>query len=336
LNPSVKNIDLQHKIFAANNENFSSLALEVFQFQYENNELYRKYCDTLKIDPDKIPCIEQIPFLPIQFFKSHRISTTLFEAKVIFESSGTTQTVNSKHFVKDTSLYQKSFNEAFRLFYGDPAEWCIIGLLPSYLERNNSSLVMMVNSLVQQSGHTQSGFYLNEWEQLNTTLQSLEKQQQKTLLIGVTFALLDFAEMYPMPLRFTSIMETGGMKGRRKEMTREQVHEILCAGFQLKNIHSEYGMTELLSQAYSYGSGIFNCPPWMKVLLREEDDPFALHTTGASGILSGAINVIDLVNIYSCSFIATEDAGKLYPDNSFEILGRLDNSDIRGCSLLAL
>jgi len=336
LNPSVKNIDLQDKIFTANNENFNSLALEVFQFQLENNELYRKYCDTLNVDPEKIAGIEQIPFLPIQFFKSHRVSTTLYEAELIFESSGTTQTINSKHFVKDTGLYQKSYNEAFRLFYGDPAEWCIIGLLPSYLERNNSSLVMMADSLVQQSGHAQSGFYLNEWEQLNTTLQSLEKQHQKTLLIGVTFALLDFAEMYPMSLHYTSIMETGGMKGRRKEMTREQVHEILRNSFQLKNIDSEYGMTELLSQAYSYGSGIFNCPPWMKVLLREEDDPFALHTAGAYGIITGVINVIDLANIYSCSFIATEDAGKLYPNHSFEILGRMDNSDIRGCSLLAL
>ena len=336
MNPSVKNIDLQDKIFTANNENFNSLALEVFQFQLENNELYRKYCDTLNVDPEKIAGIEQIPFLPIQFFKSHRVSTTLYEAELIFESSGTTQTINSKHFVKDTGLYQKSYNEAFRLFYGDPAEWCIIGLLPSYLERNNSSLVMMADSLVQQSGHAQSGFYLNEWEQLNTTLQSLEKQHQKTLLIGVTFALLDFAEMYPMSLHYTSIMETGGMKGRRKEMTREQVHEILRNSFQLKNIDSEYGMTELLSQAYSYGSGIFNCPPWMKVLLREEDDPFALHTAGAYGIITGVINVIDLANIYSCSFIATEDAGKLYPNHSFEILGRMDNSDIRGCSLLAL
>ncbi len=336
MNPSVKNIDLQDKIFTANPDTFNSIALEVFQFQYENCELYQKYCDTLKVYPKKISSIELIPFLPIQFFKSHRVSTTLFEAEVIFESSGTTQTINSKHFVKASGLYQKSFNEAFRLFYGDPAKWCIIGLLPSYLERNNSSLVMMADSLIQQSKHPQSGFYLNEWEQLSSTLQSLEKQQQKTMLIGVTFALLDFAEIYPMPLRFTSIMETGGMKGRRKEMTREQVHEILSNSFQLKNIHSEYGMTELLSQAYSYGSGIFNCPPWMKVLLREEDDPFALHTAGVSGIISGAINVIDLANIYSCSFIATEDAGKLYPDRSFEILGRLDNSDIRGCSLLAL
>ncbi len=336
MNPSVKNIDLQDKILAANNENFNSLALELFQFQYENNELYRKYCESLKTDPKKITGTKQIPFLPIQFFKSHRVSTTLFEAEVVFESSGTTHTVNSKHFVKDTSLYQKSFNETFRLFYGDPAEWCIIGLLPSYLERNNSSLIMMTDSLVQQSMHAQSGFYLNEWEQLYTTLRSLEKQQQKTLLIGVTFALLDFAERYPMPLQYTSIMETGGMKGRRIEITRQQVHEILCNSFQLKNIQSEYGMTELLSQAYSYGSGIFNCPPWMKVLLREEDDPFTLHAAAPTGILSGAINVIDLANIYSCSFIATEDAGKLYPDQSFEILGRLDNSDIRGCSLLAL
>lgn len=336
MNPSVKNIDLQQKIFTANNENFNSLALELFQFQYENNELYRKYCDTLKVDHDKIVTVEQIPFLPIRFFKSHRVTTTLFEAEVVFESSGTTQSINSKHFVRDSGLYQKSFNEAFRLFYGDPAEWCIIGLLPSYLERNNSSLVMMADSLIQESSHAQSGFYLNEWKQLSTTLQSLEKQQQKTLLIGVTFALLDFAEIYPMPLRYTSIMETGGMKGRRKEMIREQVHQILCSSFQVENIHSEYGMTELLSQAYSYRSGIFKCPPWMKVLLREEDDPFALYSARASGILSGAINVIDLANIYSCSFIETEDAGKLYPDQSFEILGRLDNADIRGCSLLAL
>lgn len=336
MNPSVKNIELQHKVFTANDENFNSLALEVFQFQYQNSELYKKYCDTLKVVPKKIEYIEQIPFLPIQFFKSHRVCTTLFEPEVIFESSGITNAVNSKHFVKETALYEKSFNEAFRLFYGDPAEWCIIGLLPSYLERGNSSLVLMADSLVRQSGHSQSGFYLNELAQLKTTLQNLEKQQQKTLLIGVTFALLDFAEMHPMPLHYTTIMETGGMKGRRKEMTREQVHEILCNSFQLANIHSEYGMTELLSQAYSHGSGIFNCPPWMKVLLRAEDDPFTINTADAAGIIGGAINVIDLANIYSCSFIATDDAGKIYPNDCFEILGRLDNSDIRGCSLLAL
>jgi hypothetical protein len=193
----------------------------------------------------------------------------------------------------------------------------------------------MADSLIKQSGHQQSGFYLNEWEQLTNTLHTLEIQQQKTLLIGVTFALLDFAELQPFPLHYTIIMETGGMKGRREEMTRECIHEILCNSFQLKNIHSEYGMTELLSQAYSEGSGIFNCPPWMKILLREEDDPFAIHVADTKTI-SGAINVIDLANLYSCSFIATDDAGKLYPNGSFEVLGRLDNTDIRGCSLLAL
>jgi hypothetical protein len=336
LNTTVKNITLSDKIFTANEDNFSSIALEVFQFQYQNNAIYRQYCNSLKIDSQKIIGIQQIPFLPIQFFKTHKITTTDFEAEAIFESSGTTQTVNSKHFVKDISLYKKSFNEAFRLFYGDPADWCIVALLPSYLERNNSSLVMMADSLIKQSGHQQSGFYLNEWKQLLNTLTELEKQQQKTLLIGVTFALIDFAELNSFPLHHTVIMETGGMKGRREEMTRERVHEILSNSFQLKKIHSEYGMTELLSQSYSKGDGIFNCPPWMKILLREEDDPFAIHAADATTTISGAINVIDLANIYSCSFIATEDAGKLYPDSSFEILGRLDNTDIRGCSLLAL
>jgi hypothetical protein len=327
---------LSDKIFTANGDNFNSIALEVFQFQYQNNAIYRQYCNSLKIDSQKIIGIQQIPFLPIQFFKTHKITTTDFEAEAIFESSGTTQTINSKHFVKDISLYKKSFNEAFRLFYGNPADWCVVALLPSYLERNNSSLVMMADSLIKQSGHQQSGFYLNEWGQLLTTLTALEKQQQKTLLIGVTFALIDFAELNSFPLHHTIIMETGGMKGRREEMTRERVHEILNNSFQLKKIHSEYGMTELLSQAYSKGDGIFNCPPWMKILLREEDDPFAIHAAHATKTISGAINVIDLANIYSCSFIATEDAGKLYPDSSFEVLGRLDNTDIRGCSLLTL
>jgi len=336
LNTPVKNIELPGKIFVANNENFISLAMEVFRFQHENNAVYRQYCDALSIDPHKIDAIQQIPFLPIQFFKTHKVTTTQFEAAAVFESSGTTQTGNSKHCVKDTAIYEKSFTKAFHLFYGDPAEWCVIALLPSYLERNNSSLVMMADKLIQQSGHPQSGFYLNEWEKLQSTLQQLEKLEQKTLLIGVTFALLDFAELYNLQLQFTTIMETGGMKGRREEITRQQVHEILCNNFHLKNIHSEYGMTELLSQAYSKGNGLFNCPPWMKVLLREEDDPFAIHLADATHTITGALNIIDLANIYSCSFIATEDAGKLYSDDSFEILGRLDNTDIRGCSLLVM
>ncbi len=336
MNTPVKNIGLADRIFEVCEANFTLLALEVFRFQYEYNPVYRKYCESLKIEPHKITGIQQIPFLPIQFFKSHKVVTTDFEPATVFESSGTTQTINSRHFVKDTGLYEKSFNHTFRLFYGDPADWCIIALLPSYLERNNASLVMMADRLIQQSHHPQSGFYLNEWEKLYYTLQELEKQEQKTLLIGVTFGLLDFAERYSIQLHFTTIMETGGMKGRRAEITRQQVHEILCSNFQQKNIHSEYGMTELLSQAYSTGAGSFNCPPWMKVLLREEDDPFAIQVASKSNAISGAINIIDLANIWSCSFIATEDAGKLNLDGSFEILGRLDNTDIRGCSLLVL
>ena len=336
MNTTVKNIINQNKVFTVKEENFTPLALAIFQFQHQFNPIYRQYCDLLKIDPLQINEIEKIPFLPIRFFKSHQVMTTDFTPAITFESSGTSQTVNSKHFVKEISLYSRSFNETFRLFYGDPSQWCIIALLPSYLERNNSSLVMMADELIQQSGHPKSGFYLNDWNQLNTTLQALELAQQKTILIGVTFALLDFAEKFPQTLQHITIMETGGMKGRREEITRGQVHEILCKQFGVEKIHSEYGMTELLSQAYSKGEGIFNCPPWMKVLIREEDDPFAIQSSKEDRIIRGAINCIDLANIYSCSFLATEDAGKLYPDGSFELLGRLDNSDIRGCSLLTV
>ncbi len=335
LNHTVKDTELIGKVFAAGPENFNHTALEVFQFQYYNNAVYKKYCDTLKIRVSQVQSITEIPFLPIGFFKTHSIVTGAFEPEAIFESSGTTTTINSKHFVKDIALYEKSFGTCFNLFYGSIKDWCIIALLPSYLERDNSSLVMMADKLIQQSWHPQSGFYLNEFDKLKAVLTQLENSQQKTLLIGVTFGLLDFAEHYPMPLHHTMIMETGGMKGRREEMTRAQVHAILCKAFQKETIHSEYGMTELLSQAYSKGKGIFNTPPWMKVLLREEDDPFAMHDIGDKTI-TGAINVIDLANIYSCSFIATEDAAKLYTDGSFEVMGRLDNTDIRGCSLLAL
>jgi hypothetical protein len=226
-------------------------------------------------------------------------------------------------------LYQESFITGFELFYGPVKEYCIIGLLPSYLERSNSSLVFMVDKLIQLSEHPQSGFYLNEYKQLSALLTDLKKQKQKTLLIGVTFALLDFADQYPQSLQQTVVMETGGMKGRREEMIRPEVHKLLKNAFHLSAIHSEYGMTELLSQAYSKGEGVFNCPPWMRILVRDEEDPFLVKRTGA-----GTINVIDLANIYSCSFIATDDVGKLYPDNSFEVLGRMDSSDLRGCSLM--
>ena len=333
---AVKNSVLEDKIFNAGNVDFTEIALEVFRFQYNNNAVYRQFCIALNIQETSISSIEQIPYLPIAFFKTHTVTTTVFSPEVIFESSGTSQTINSKHLVKDISLYQKSFNKTFRIFYGDVKNYCILGLLPSYLERNNSSLVLMADQLIQQSGHPQSGFYLDNYQQLKNTIEQLEQQQQSTLLIGVTFALLDFAEQFPIPLFYTSIIETGGMKGRKREMTRQQVQAILQQAFQLQQIQSEYGMTELLSQAYSKGNGIFNTPPWMKILIREEDDPFAIHCNIDGNILSGAINIIDLANLYSCSFLATDDAGKLYADGSFEIVGRLDNSDIRGCSLLAL
>ena len=325
-----------HNLSAINAQNFTEAALKIFQFQYEHNIVYNQFCKALHINVSLIDAIEKIPFLPISFFKTHTVVTTQFTPETIFESSGTTQTINSKHLVKNISLYEQSFNTAFKIFYGEPTNYCILALLPAYLERNNSSLVMMADKLIEQSKHPESGFYLNELDKLQQTLLQLEKQQQPTLLIGVTFALLDFAEQYPMNLQYTTIMETGGMKGRRAEITRPEVHQILMDNLAIKDVHSEYGMTELLSQAYSKGDGIFNCPPWMKILVREDDDPLSVLLADANKTISGAVNVIDLANIYSCSFIATDDAAKLYPDESFEILGRLDNSDIRGCSLLAL
>lgn len=332
----VKDTELTSKIFTACPENFTALTLEVFRFQYMHNQVYHQFCNILKADPDKIDAIEKIPFLPIGFFKTHTVTSTQFLPAAVFESSGTTQTINSRHLVKELSLYEESFTKAFEMFYGPANDYCIIALLPSYLERKNSSLVMMADKLIAKSNHPQSGFYLNEFEKLQAVLTTLESQQQKTLLIGVTFALLDLAEKFPMPLQHTTIMETGGMKGRREEMTRAQVHQVLCTAFQKDKIHSEYGMTELLSQGYSAGQGIFNNPPWMKILVREEDDPFAIYKAGDKAVVTGAINVIDLANLYSCSFIATEDAGKLYADGSFEVMGRLDNTDIRGCSLMVI
>ncbi len=331
------------KVLAVNGSTFEQLALDLFRFQYENNAVYKQYTNALQIDPAAVLAIDQIPFLPIRFFKSHRIETTFFEPATVFESSGTTGGINSRHFVRDTQLYKEAFTKGFGLFYGPVKDWCILGLLPSYLERENSSLVFMVNELIRLSGHPGSGFYLDDYDKLGALINELEDRGQKTLLIGVTFALLDFASVYSSgrngrSLKYTTVMETGGMKGRRKEMVRHEVHTILKKAFDLPIIHSEYGMTELLSQAYSSGEGVFRCPPWMKVLIREEDDPFEIRSTGFQSVasVSGAINIIDLANIYSCSFIATEDAGKLFPDGSFEVLGRIDNSDIRGCSLMVV
>lgn len=338
MNPLQKNIDLAEKVFAASEKNFNQLALEIFRFQYTGNPVYRQYCNALKVEARTIDHIEKIPFLPISFFKTHTVTTTAFTAEALFESSGTTGSQTSRHFVKYTALYKKSFTTAFEHFYGSAANWCILGLLPAYLERNNSSLVTMVDELIKQSNHLLSGFYLTDFEKLHSTILHNELQKQPTLLIGVTYALLDFAQKFPMQLRYTTIMETGGMKGRRKELTREEVHKKLQTQLGVSIVHSEYGMTELLSQAYSKGNGFFHSPQWMKILIRDEDDP--LHVTTPEMLyqkpVTGAVNIIDLANLYSCSFIATDDAGKLYSDNTFEILGRIDNSDLRGCSLLAL
>lgn len=323
------------KIFNAGTADQAELALELFHYQYSQNSLYRDYTDALKVKPKQVTQQEQIPFLPIRFFKTQPVITTQFEPALVFESSGTTGMINSRHLVKDTAIYEASFNKAFAQFYGNPGEWCIIGLLPAYLERQHSSLVYMVDRLIQQSVHPASGFYLYEYDRLAALLKELEAAGQKVWLIGVTFALLDFAEQYPQPLKHTVMLETGGMKGRREELIRPAVHEKLQQAFGLSSVHAEYGMTELLSQAYSTGKGLFNCPPWMQVAVREEEDPLTVRFRGNKAV-SGAINVIDLANLYSCAFIATDDAGRIYPDGSFEVLGRLDNSDLRGCSLLVV
>lgn len=327
--------EFEHKIFdlPAGGAGFDELALQVFHFQYQHNELYRRYVDTLNTDISSVALVEQIPFLPISFFKTHAVRTGFTAESLLFESSGTTGQVPSRHYVKDAAIYLQSFRKGFEREYGTAEQWCILGLLPSYLERQHSSLVYMVDQLVRDSGHPLSGFYLYDHEKLAERLQQLEAAGQRTLLIGVTFGLLDFAEAFPMPLSNTILMETGGMKGRKEEMTRAQVHAMLSAAFPGAPIHSEYGMTELLAQAYARDNGLFQCPPWMKVLLREEDDPFALHQAGNS---RGVINVIDLANLYSCSFIATDDAGRLHPDGRFEVLGRVDHSEVRGCSLMAI
>lgn len=310
---------------------FEAQAAAIFEFQYAQSNVYRAFCDAVRRKNSPVREIADIPFLPIGFFKTHRVICQGAEPKFYFESSGTAQTIQSKHFITRPDLYEKSFLEGFRLQYGNPREWCFLGLLPSYLERKHSSLVYMVHELMKHSSHAANGFYLYDTEALYQQLMQLEAAGQKTMLFGVTYALLDFAETHQLECKHTVIMETGGMKGRRKEMIREEVHEQLKHAFSTTAVHSEYGMTELLSQAYSKGDGIFQCPPWMRVLVREEDEPLSLKKAGR-----GALNIIDLANMYSCSFIATDDAGEVFEDGSFKVLGRLDNSDIRGCSLLAL
>jgi phenylacetate-coenzyme A ligase PaaK-like adenylate-forming protein len=306
---------------------FNELALELFQFQYKNNNIYQKYCDLLKINPKKIDKIEKIPFLPISFFKSHSVYCGNENPEIKFFSSGTTGMTPSTHSVKDVSIYEQSFTKGFNQFYGDIQDYIVIGLLPSYLEREGSSLIYMVDDLIIKSKHEKSGFFLNEFDEIEAIVNEYQSTK-KILIIGVSYALLDFAEQNKPDLSNCIVMETGGMKGKRKEMPKYDLHQALKQGFNVNQIHSEYGMTELLSQAYALNDGKFKSPPWMKVITRETNDPFSFTFQK-----TGGLNIIDLANIYSCAFIATQDLGKVY-NNYFEVLGRFDNSDIRGCNLL--
>jgi hypothetical protein len=319
------------RIFKGLPRDFNNRALEVFKYQYAENAIYRNFAERFLPAPEAIHELEQIPFLPVSFFKTAAVKTGDFIPEIIFESSGTTGQTPARHHIKQAALYRESFVKGFEFFYGDPRQYCIVGLLPSYLERSGSSLVFMVDELMRLSNHKESGFYLYDLEKLRKVLLKLEKNMQRTLLIGVSFALLDFAEKYSIQLTHAVVMETGGMKGRREEVTRVELHEILRQKLGVSFVHSEYGMTELLSQAYSVGEGIYKPVPWMKALVRDEDDPLNLHSSG-----EGLLNIIDLANRDSCAFIATDDVVKLYENGNFEVLGRMDNSDIRGCSLLVV
>ncbi|MBF00186.1 acyl transferase [Flavobacterium coralii] len=311
---------------------FDKIALKVFRQQFDNNSVYSEFCLLLKKDKQNVKSVQDIPFLPIQFFKSHAVLSSEEPVQTTFTSSGTTGMVTSSHHVTDLSLYEQSFRQAFSQFYGNIEDYAILALLPSYLEREGSSLIYMVRDLIEGSCNPHSGFYLNNYNELIKKLIELDASGQNVLLIGVTYALLDLIEMQQFSLKNTIIMETGGMKGKRREIIREELHKLLCSGFGVSEIHSEYGMTELLSQAYSLGNGIFECPPWMDVLIRDTEDALTYIDYGKTG----GINVIDLANLNSCAFIATQDLGKKYPNQSFEVLGRFDNSDIRGCNLMVM
>lgn len=316
----------------SNQKQFEKIALKTFRYQYENNLVYQEFCDLLHTNVQKVKTLQQIPFLPIQFFKSHRVVSNNEAPQAIFTSSGTTGMATSQHLVTDVSLYEESYRRGFSQFYGNIENYVVLALLPSYLEREGSSLIYMVEDLIQLSNQPESGFYLNNHEELIEKLIELDSQGQNVILIGVTYALLDLIEKRKFQLQNTIIMETGGMKGKRKEMIREELHQQLCAGFGVSSIHSEYGMTELLSQAYSLGEGVFECPSWMQILIRDTEDALSYITNGKTG----GINVIDLANRNSCSFIATQDLGKKYANGTFEVLGRFDNSDIRGCNLMVV
>lgn len=308
---------------------FEKLAIAAFQFHAKKNPIYKEFLTYLNTDINSVNSINKIPFLPVEIFKSRKIIIDKLSTDIVFTSSGTGG-IQSKHYVHDTSIYIESFTNCFNHFYGKAEEYTILALLPSYLEREGSSLIYMAEKLIKQSKDKDSGFFLHNHDELLKILKQKEQENKKTLLLGVSYALLDLAEKTDFPLKNTIIMETGGMKGKRKELTKEELHTTLQNGFQCKTIHSEYGMTELLSQAYSTCDAIYNCPPWMKVVITEVHDPF----TECSANTTGTINIIDLANIYSCPFLATSDLGKKVGKNSFKIIGRKNYSDIRGCNLM--
>lgn len=326
-----KTAAIEKNIFNIKSEpDFNVVALELFRFQYARNDVYHRFVDALGVDASAVKNYRRIPFLPIEFFKTHKVVCGDFEPEAVFLSSGTTGTTTSRHFVKSIRLYEQSLLRGFELFFGKPEEYVFLALLPSYLERSGSSLIYMADLFIRFSDDENSGFYLHDYDKLAAVLTKLKKQQKKVILLGVTYALLDLAEQFPLDLPGLILMETGGMKGKRHEMVREELHAILQSAFGVENVFSEYGMTELLSQAYSKSRGIFSTPPWMKVLIRDINDPLSLLPEGKSG----GINVIDLSNVHSCSFIATQDLGRLHTPSDFEMLGRFDNSDVRGCNLL--
>lgn len=321
--------EFKSKLLNTQSIDFEQFALQLFDFQAQHCQIYKKFISHLEIDPLKVSTLEEVPFMPISFFKGHKITSTTGQHSHVFESSGTTGTTTSKHYVYDQSFYLDVTQKGFEALYGDIKDYCVLGLLPSYLERSNSSLVAMVDHFIKLSQHSESGFYLDNFDALSETLKSLDQRNQKTLLLGVTFGLLDFASTYPKKLKNISIMETGGMKGRREELTRHDVHLELKTAFGQEEIHSEYGMTELFSQAYAPKSGVFQPSYSMKVLCRDLQDPLNTKPYGRGGL-----NIVDLANIESCAFIATEDQGKVYENGSFEVLGRIDHTDVRGCNLM--
>lgn len=312
------------------NKDFERTALGIFNYQAQENPVYAEFINRLGMKKELVKTVEDIPFLPIEFFKTHTINCGDISPEIVFSSSGTTGTLTSRHPVKDLGIYIESFRNGFNYFYGNIQNYTLLALLPSYQERDGSSLIFMIDELIKESGKALSGYFLYNHGELFSVLSRLKSENKKVILIGVTYALLDFIEKYELNFPDLIVMETGGMKGKRKEMIREELHQKLYQGFGVSAIHSEYGMTELLSQAYSKGEGKFECPPWMKIIVRDMNDPFSFLDSGKVG----GINIVDLANLHSCSFLATQDLGKTCKDGSFEILGRFDNSDIRGCNLL--